>query len=54
MYMKEVAIAGIVILEAIALLQGINGAAFGVVIMALSGLGGYEIGFKRCRKKDGA
>jgi len=37
------AMASIVILEAIALLKGIDGAIFGIAIAAISGLGGYEI-----------
>jgi len=53
MYTKEVAIAGIVILEAIALYQGIDGAALSLVIAALAGLGGYELRTIMERKKDG-
>ena len=37
-------------LEAIALLKGIDGAAFGTVVAAIAGLGGYEIGKGRSRK----
>lgn len=39
-----IAIIAIVILEAIALFKGINGAVFGVAIAAIAGLGGYEMG----------
>jgi hypothetical protein len=37
------AMVGIVILESIALLKGIDGAVFGIVIAALAGLGGYQV-----------
>jgi len=37
------AMVSIVILEAIALYQGIDGAVFGICIAALAGLGGYQI-----------
>lgn len=37
------AIAGLVILESIALIMGINGAAFGICIAAIAGLAGYKI-----------
>ena len=45
-----VAMISIVILEAIALLQGIDGA--GIVIAALAGLGGYEIKILRNKQKE--
>ena len=38
-----VAMLCITALEVVALLKGINGAVFGVVIAALAGLGGYQI-----------
>ncbi len=47
-----VAMISIVILEAIALLQGIDGAVFGIVIAALAGLGGYEIKILRNKQKE--
>jgi len=37
------AIIALCILESIALFQGINGAKFALVAMAISALGGYEI-----------
>ena len=37
------AIAGLVILESIALIKGIDGAAFGICIAAIAGLAGYKI-----------
>lgn len=43
MYVKEVAITGIVILESIALLKGINGVLLTGVIALIAGLAGYEI-----------
>ena len=41
-----IAIISIVILEAIALLQGIDGQIFATVISIIAGLGGYKIGRK--------
>ena len=43
MYTKEVAILGIVVLESVALLQGINGIVFTAVIAVIAGIAGYEI-----------
>jgi hypothetical protein len=37
------AIAGIVILDSIALMNGINGTMFTLSMIAIAGLGGYEI-----------
>ena len=37
------AIVGIIILEVVALLHGINGTMFALAVAAISGLGGYEI-----------
>ena len=37
------AITGLVLLEAIALIKGIDGAAFGICIAAIAGLAGYKI-----------
>ena len=48
-----VAIVCIAALEVIALLQGINGAVFGIVIAALAGLGGYEIKVLQEKRKGG-
>ena len=44
MYVKEVAIAGIVILEGIALVQGIDGAFLLPIVCIISGIAGYVIG----------
>ncbi len=41
------AIAGLVILEAIALFNGINGTLFSLVIAAVAGLGGWAIPFPK-------
>ena len=41
-----IAIISIVILEAIALIQGIDGQIFATVISVIAGLGGYTIGKK--------
>ena len=48
-----VAMVCIVTLEIVALLQGINGAIFGIVIAALAGLGGYEVKVLREKRKGG-
>ena len=37
------AIGGIVILEVVALLNGINGTMLGLAIASIAGLGGYEV-----------
>ena len=42
-YIREVAIAGIVILEAIALYKGIDGQVLSVVIATIAGLAGYAL-----------
>ena len=48
-----VAIIGIVILEGIALLKGVNGTVFSIAVAALAGLGGYEIKVLRDKAKGG-
>ena len=48
-----IAIITIGILEAIALINGVNGALFGIAIAAISGLGGYEIKVLKDKKKGG-
>ena len=42
MYVKEVGILGIVILESIALIQGINGILLTMVIALIAGIAGHE------------
>ncbi len=42
-----VAILGIVYLEGLAIMAGINGTLFATVIAAIAGLGGYTIGIKK-------
>jgi len=42
-YIREVAIGGLVILEAIALHEGIDGTLFSVVIALIAGLAGYSV-----------
>ena len=42
-YIREVAIAGIVVLEAIALLQGIDGTLLSMVIATIAGIAGYTL-----------
>jgi hypothetical protein len=37
-------------LEALALIKGVDGAIFGIVIAAISGLGGYEIGSRKAAR----
>ncbi len=41
------AIIAILILEALAIIKGIDGALLGFAVAAIAGLGGYEIGYKR-------
>jgi len=40
-------------LEALAIMKGVNGATFGLVIAALAGLGGYEAKILRDKMKGG-
>ena len=49
MYVKEIAIGGIVVLEIIALLNGINGTVLTLVVAIIAGIAGYE--FKLYRNK---
>jgi len=42
-YIREIAIAGLVILEITALIKGIDGMLFGTVIAVIAGLAGYTI-----------
>jgi len=42
-YVKEVAIAGIVILESIALMKGIDGAMLGLALSVIGGIVGYSV-----------
>lgn len=48
-----VAMVCIAALEVVALIKGVNGAVFGIVIAALAGLGGYEIKVLRNKIKGG-
>lgn len=45
-YKAIVAIAAITILEALAIIKGIDGAALGIAVAAIAGIGGYTIGAK--------
>ena len=40
-------------LEALAMVKGINGAVFGIVVAALAGLGGYELKVLKDKMKGG-
>jgi len=42
-YIREVAIAGIVVLEAIALMKGIDGQILSLVIATIAGIAGYTL-----------
>ena len=42
-YIREVAIAGIVVLEAIALCKGMDGALLSMVIATIAGIAGYTL-----------
>ena len=44
------AIIGIIILEAIALIQGIDGAILSIAIAAIAGLGGFQLKSKLTKK----
>ena len=46
-----VAIIAIVILEVAAMIMGFNGVGFGLAIGAVAGLGGYEVGVVRTKKR---
>lgn len=48
---KEIAIAGIVILDAIALWNGIDGVLLLTSLAAIAGIGGYELGGLQKRRK---
>lgn len=47
MHEKLAAIAGIIVLEVVALLHGINGALLGIVFAILGGIAGYEVKIHR-------
>ena len=49
MYVKEVSILGIVLLEVVALMQGINGILLTTVIAVIAGIAGYEFRIYRNR-----
>ena len=49
-YIKELAIVSITCLTGFALYMGHNGAIFSVVIAAIAGIAGYEIGVKKKTK----
>lgn len=49
MYTKEMAIGGLVFLESIALIVGIDGTLFTMVIATIAGIAGYEV--KRIKEK---
>jgi len=42
-YVREIAIAGIVLLEAIALMKGIDGQVLSLVIATIAGIAGYTL-----------
>jgi len=42
-YIREVAIAGIVILESVALMKGIDGQVLSLVIATIAGIAGYTL-----------
>jgi len=50
---KTVAIAGLVVLESIALLKGVDGAFFLPVAGIIAGLAGYEFGILKERRRNG-
>lgn len=46
-----IAMGCITALESVALIKGIDGAVFGIVIAALAGLGGYQLKMFRDKKR---
>ena len=42
-YIREIAIAGIVILESVALMKGIDGQVLSLVIATIAGIAGYTL-----------
>jgi len=44
-----IAILCLTILEVVAIVQGINGALFGIVVSAIAGLGGYSVARARIK-----
>ena len=42
-YVREVAIAGLVVLESLALMKGIDGTILSMVIAIIAGLAGYTV-----------
>ncbi len=46
-----VSICCVTLLEAVAILKGVDGAYFGAVIAAISGLGGFAVGEKVAMRK---
>lgn len=52
-FVPIIAIICITALEWVALLNGVDGALFGIVIAAIAGLGGYQIKTYRDKRKGG-
>lgn len=48
-HLKEIAIAGIILIEAIALWKEMDGATLSLVIAAIAGIAGYEL--RICKEK---
>jgi hypothetical protein len=42
-YVKEVAIAGLVVLEAVAMCKGLDGVWFSVIVAGVAGIAGFKI-----------
>jgi len=53
MHEREIAIAGIVVLESIALVKGIDGAFLLPAACIIAGLAGYEIGMFKEKRRNG-
>lgn len=49
-YIKEIAILALAAIELYALSIGLNGALLSLVVAAIAGLGGYELGKRRNKK----
>lgn len=53
MYTKTVAIAGLVVLESIALIKGVDGAFLLPIACIIAGIAGYEFRIFKEKKKNG-
>ncbi|MHC1567527.1 MAG: hypothetical protein ACXQTD_07445 [Candidatus Syntropharchaeia archaeon] len=50
-YVRETAIAGIAVIEAIALIQGIDGVILSMVIAVIAGIAGYSVSIVKEKRR---